>query len=176
MPAAFPKAADVTLIAVQYTRRLSTSPVKTITKVILSSCVGIPAAAVAFFGWAAFGDHSETGIHRPSVDWLPQTASDISFYRNSNIESILAYEFHISKSDFKALARERGWPVKAPEQRASVIRYTQCLPFGAPHRNEPFAAATSDGLFFEERRPNGGGITVLFDDANSMAYVFKSNR
>jgi hypothetical protein len=150
--------------------------VKTITKVILGSCVGIPVAAVAFFGWVGFGDHSETGVHRPSVDWLPQTASDISFYRNSNIGNILAYEFHISKPDFEALARERGWPVKPPEQGASVIRYTQCLPSGHPYRNEPFAAETSDGLFFEDRRPNGGGITVLFDNASSTAYVFTSNR
>jgi hypothetical protein len=150
--------------------------VKTISKVILSSCVGIPVASVALFSWAAFGDQSETGFHRSSVDWLPETASDISFYRNSNIANILAYEFHISKPDFEALAGERGWRVKPLEQRASVIRYTQCLPSGHHQRTEPFAAAASEGLFFEDRRSNGGGISVLFDGANSMAYVFKSNR
>lgn len=148
---------------------------KTIAKVIIASCVGIPAAAVRFFFWAAFGDHIETGFHRPSVDWLPRTASDISFYRNNNIANVLAYEFHIFKPDFEILARERGWPVKPPEQRASVIRYTQCLPKGHPQRTGPFRIY-SDGLYFDDLRPNGGGITVLFDDANSMAYVFQSNR
>ena len=145
-------------------------------KVVLFTCLGIPAAAVGLVGWAMFGDHIEIGIHRPSVDWLPHTASDISFYRNTNMANFLAYEFHISKPDFETLAHERSWPVKPPEGRVSVARYTQCLPDGHPQLIEPLEAETYDGLFFELRHQNGGGITVLYDETSSMAYVFKSNR
>lgn len=149
---------------------------RTATKVVLVACICIFAAAVAFFSWGAFGDHSETGFRRPHVDWLPPAASDISFYRSSNIANVLAYEFHIARPDFEALAREQGWPVKPPGRQVFVIRYTQCLPPGHPQRTEPFHAASSAGLFYENRRANGGAITVLYDDATSTAYVFQSNR
>ena len=123
----------------------------------------------------------ETGFHLASVDWLPPTASDISFYRNSNIGNVLACEFHISKADFEALARERGWLVKPLYDLPSVdeesaYRYTEYLPDGHPQRREPFKATISEGLFFEDRHKNGGGITVLYDEAHSMAYVDSSNR
>ena len=146
---------------------------KTITTVVLI----LVAAGIAF--WEVFGDHSETGFHCPSVAWLPQTASDISFCRNRGLFSdILIYEFHISKPDFEALARDRNWRVKPTEQQASVIRYTVSLPRGHRLRVPPFEAQASDGLFFSDMRTKGRvtkGVTVLFDDAHSMAYVSKSN-
>lgn len=149
---------------------------KAVTKIILVGCAVTAAGFVAFFGWTAFGDRSETGFHCPSVPWLPQSASDISFYRNSNIGNVQAYEFQISRPDFEALARERGWNVKPMKQEVSIIRYTQCLPSAHIQRTEPFHAMSSSGLFYEDRRPNGGGISVLYDDVKSMAYVFSSNR
>jgi hypothetical protein len=156
-----------------------TKPTPRIVVFIFRAFLGLGLLLVAVFTlfcWAAFRDHIETGFHQHRVDWLPPTATDISFYRNSNLANTLAYEFHISRSDFEALARDRYWPVKPLEQRVSVIRYIQCLPSEHSQSNEPLWAETSVGLFFENRRGNGGGITVLFDDTDSMAYVFQSNR
>ena len=123
-----------------------------------------------------FGDHSEVGIHRLSVDWLPRGATDVSFYRNSNIANFFAYEFRISRADFEALSHERGWLFKPSVHDDSVPRFTQCLPSDHPNRKEPFSASASVGLFYEVRHGNGGGVAVLYDDEKSMAYVFTSNR
>jgi hypothetical protein len=150
--------------------------VKKNTKIVLSACLTIAVTGVAFFLWAAFGDHSEMGVHRSRVDWLPATASDISFYRNTNISGVRVYEFRISRQDFEALAKEEGWAVKPFQEKKVVVRYTQCLPANHPDQKPPFYAESSTGLFFEERHANGGGISVLYDTGIGMAFVDRSNR
>jgi len=130
-------------------------------------------------GWAAWtmlGDHSETGFHCAQVDWLPSSASDVSFYRNQTLSFTEIYEFRIPKADFEALARKQNWPLRPAKPEDSVMRFTMCLPSGHPEYRQPFYAMSSKGLFYEYRQSNNGGTAVLFDEATSMAYVDISDR
>jgi hypothetical protein len=131
---------------------------------------------VGVFCWFAFGSHIETGFHERSVDWLPTTATNISYFKNRNIANIETYEFCISGPDFAALAHDRGWAVKLIEKPMSILRYTWWLAAEHPQRMKPFYAEASKGSYYEDRRPNNGGIAVLYNEDSQTAYVDKSNR
>lgn len=131
----------------------------------------------ALFFWAAFGDHPESGTHCAHVDWLPDTASDISYYRNPNIGNNRAYEFRMSLENFLAYAAKQKWAVQPFSGEASVRRHTY---FGqhpgdsADMRN--IRIRSTDGLFYEKRYANGGGVTVLYDKPSGIAYINESSR
>jgi hypothetical protein len=140
------------------------------------------AAAAMFFGLLAtlaFGlaySHPESGVALASVEWLDSRASDISFYRANDFSGNFAYEFRIGGDDFATLARERGWQVGPLTEHRNVMRYTFFLPETDSRRQKPFSVEFDSGLFYESRRPNGGGITVLYDTNASRAYVSQSSR
>jgi hypothetical protein len=60
--------------------------------------------------WSMFAKRSETAENIDTVDWLPTSVSNISYYVNKNISGIVACEFIISESDFLDFAMKHGWP------------------------------------------------------------------
>lgn len=144
----------------------------------------VSGAAVAslFFGLLAvlaFGlvySRPDSGVALASVEWLDSRASDISFYRANDFSGNLAYEFQISREDFAAVAKERGWQVAPLTEHRSIMRYTFFIPETDAHRQKPLSVELDGGMIYESRRPNGGGITVLYDTNASRAYVSQSSR
>ena len=68
-----------------------------------------------------------------SVDWLPPSATDISYYKRDGFGWIKNYECYIPEDDFLSLAAKKGWKL---EEKENV-------------------------LFYEKRHSNGGGVTAL---------------
>ena len=132
-----------------------------------------------FAAWLAFGfadSHPESGTGLTSVEWLDSRASDISYLRSKDPGGVFVYEFHITSTDFDALAKERDWHMVPQGGLCSILRYTFFLPETDARRQKPLIADVKKGLFFENRHSNGGGITVLYDTNALRAYVFQSSR
>jgi hypothetical protein len=126
--------------------------------------------------------HFEAGEDLSSVDWLPKSASRVSYYKSYGFT---AYEFDISESDFKKWSR---WDVNEIGEPVTVLRYTyfaRRLPPLDPNpsqseldrANEHYMTSYAEvyrGLFHEHRRSNGGGVTLAYDRVRGRAY-FQSN-
>jgi hypothetical protein len=148
-------------------------------KWVLVSGAGVTGLFLGLLALLAFGfanSRPESGIGLVSVGWLDSRASDISYYRANDFGGAFAYEFRITLTDFKALARERGWQITPFDAHRSTMRYTFFLPETDARREKPLFAEVERGILFESRRPNGGGITVLYDTNALRAYVFQSSR
>lgn len=134
---------------------------------------------VGFLAFIAFGlaySHPESGTGLSSVGWLDSKASDISYYRANDFGGAFAYEFRISIVDFETLARERSWQIAPLTEPRHTMRYSFFLPESDARRQTPQFAEVERGLFYEKRRPNGGGVTVIYDTNTLRAYVFQSSR
>lgn len=145
-------------------------------KIVIGGGVAALAVGFALFVWLPSNPAAEMGFHKATLEDLPPSASDISFYRDRGFGGVFLCEFTISKINFEALARSRGWNVETLTQEKSMPRYTEVLPEGHPAKLPPYRVKASSGLFFEHRQPNNGGISVLYDDHTSMAYIFWSHR
>jgi hypothetical protein len=89
-----------------------------------------------------------TGKHVDSVDWLPSSATDISYYKRDGFGWIKDYECSISEHDFLSLAEKEGWKLQEEKNR----------------------------LFYEKRYPNGGGVTVYYDKHSKRLSVQSNHR
>jgi hypothetical protein len=89
-----------------------------------------------------------TGKHLDSVDWLPPSATDISFYKRDGFGWIKNYECTIPEDDFLKLAEKEGWKLQEEEK---VLSY-------------------------EKRHPNGGGATVRYHRESQRLSVQSNHR
>ena len=65
------------------------------------------------------------GEHVPSVHWLPDSASDICFYKSKQLE---VYEFNIDPREFRNWAQSRGMSLRRLSGSEVVSRYKAYLP------------------------------------------------
>jgi len=106
---------------------------------------------LSFSGLFFFAFHTGepiTGKHVESVDWLPPSATDISYYKRDGFGWIKDYECSIPEDDFLSLAAKAGWKLQEEENL----------------------------LFYEKRHPNGGGVTVYYDKHAKRLSVQSSHR
>jgi len=108
--------------------------------------------------------HVETGENVQSVDWLPASATNISFYKS---HSRTAYEFDIPESDFIDWA---WWNLKPITKPVRVVRYYY---FSSPDAPD---ATVTEGLHYVIERANGGGVWVAYDRKIGRAYYFACQR
>jgi hypothetical protein len=147
----------------------------------------IAAAIIAFVAMLLLGYHGltycETAENVQSVSWLPEGATNISYYRSYRFT---AYEFDISEEGFQEWAKRWGQvqPIKDPVR---VNRFSTLI---QPPSNvstssigqmevsgteiDPATATISDGYFYEKRQSNGGGVCVAYNSKAKRAY-FQSN-
>ncbi len=81
-------------------------------------------AVLAFSGFLAghlVGEDIRFAEHVDRVNWLPETASNISYHF---IRDMTAYEFDIQKEDFLELAKSRFWKVSEITEPFTIKRYT----------------------------------------------------
>ena len=106
---------------------------------------------LSFSGLFFFAFHTGepiTGKHVDSVDWLPPSATDISYYKRDGFGWIKDYECSIPEDDFLSLAAKKGWKLREEDHV----------------------------LFYEKRHPNGGGVTVYYDKDSKRLSVQSSHR
>jgi hypothetical protein len=114
--------------------------------------------------------HFELAENVLAVDWLPPSASNVSYYKSY---SCTAYEFNIPESDFRSWA---WWELKEITGPVEVRRYSFFAKGQHGLRPDPFddVAVVSNGLYYEARQSNGGGVSVAYDRAATRAF-FQSN-
>ena len=89
-----------------------------------------------------------SGEHLDSVDWLPPNATDISFYRRDGFGWIKNYKCSVPEDDLFELAAKEGWELEMD----------------------------GNGLFYERRYPNGGGVTVRYNRDTRRLSVQSNHR
>ena len=112
--------------------------------------------------------HVETAESVKRVDWLPPTASNVSYYKSYGYT---AYEFEMSEADFRCWARFEVKPITSKVQinRFSYMtRDSSALDLNSPDERwkrweEAGTATVTDGLYYSERRSNGGGVSLAYD-------------
>jgi len=114
--------------------------------------VGLFIVAITFFtGFFMLAFRTGEPIaekHLESVDWLPSGAKDISYYERKGFGWIKNYDCLIPEDDFLELAEKEGWKLQAEK----------------------------NVLFYENRYPNGGGVTVNYDTDLQRLSVKSSHR
>lgn len=120
--------------------------------------------------WMLCGNHSSSGEHLASYELLPETASDISFYRNQNFGDIFIADFAISETEFirwsnsfKLQPEVIGEPRTIQDARAFSRGNT------AGHH------IIEHGLYISRRHRNGGGVDLAYNRDNGRGYISKSH-
>lgn len=144
--------------------------------------VSLAFSGIFVFGWLGIGAwenaNPEQGENQARVDWLPENASDISYYR---AYSWKAWEYSMNESDFREAAtrynlREITEEQVIPRYSWWTFRNTN----NAKNYKDFFAeeskhyAKVRNGLFASERQADGGGFQLVFDRDQSRVY-FQSN-
>ena len=146
-------------------------------------------AVIAFAFWfvrsAYLGfTEIETAESVESVDWLPASATNISYYRSY---MNTAYEFDIDESGFRKWSR---WDVAEITEPVGLSRY---LAFSTPAPQEPAnpteekqiaftnayynrGVTITDGLYYGNTQTNGGGVWVGYDRGKGRAYYQSAPR
>ena len=126
----------------------------------------------------------ETGECVSSVPWLPDTASNVSYYRTY---MNTAYEFDMEEDDFRDWSR---WELKEISDPITVRRY---LSFSSPppavasnlpadelsrRADQPLrrSVRVTDGLCHVFVQDNGGGIWLAYDRRKGRAYYRSAPR
>ncbi len=111
--------------------------------------------------------HPESGENKSHVDWLPTSASNISYFKTY---SYTAYEFNISEEDFIAWTDEENLiEISNP---ISIERFNFHETYFPSAEN---TTTVSNGLWWETPpRGNGGGTRIAFDRDTRTAY-FQDN-
>jgi hypothetical protein len=87
---------------------------------LFCTILGLPLAILYFLK-----STPEYGEHLPQVNWLPDYASDISYYHS---EQVQVYEFKISPADFKRWAQSSNMTVQELSRQEILSRYNAYLP------------------------------------------------
>lgn len=126
-------------------------------------CLLITFVSVFFCGCGV-----DSGENEKSVSWLPESASDVSYYL---VYGSWAYEFRITESDFLEWAKENDWPPeKIAGEPVSITRYTRMM-----HQDDT-RKIIKDGYYFENLQENGGGTYVAYDTNTNYAYFYRQAR
>jgi hypothetical protein len=130
--------------------------------------------------------HPEVGENVKSVDWLPQEAQNISYYKTY---SYTAFEFDISEEGFRKWAAR--WDFKKIETPAGISRYNRMMlkmpKFDSKDADKSMKeyeeykskvnAAIVNGYYYRTPpRGDGGGMYVAYDTDKGRAYFQSSPR
>ena len=99
------------------------------------------------------------GENVPSVGWLPDYASNVSFYRSDQVQ---VYEFEVTPDDFKRWAQSSGMRVRRLLEEAVLSRYRAYLPTPREVAAKP---VSPDGeVTLEEFEAWQNAISIRIDD------------
>ncbi len=101
---------------------------------------------LAVYFYASSG--ADFGENVPKVSWLPNYATDISFYRSKQVQ---VYEFQINADDFRIWAGQSGMTIQRITAPETLSRYKAYLPTPEGASGEPM---TPDGSIRLEQFQN----------------------
>ncbi len=114
-------------------------------------------------------------MHLARVDWLPVEASDISYAQKDGMGWLQSYECSLPRETLDKLAQTEGWKLEAKENISTGLRSTLGLP-ALREIDGMKVDLVPKALFYEDRKPNGGGVTVIYDLELGRLFVSKSHR
>jgi hypothetical protein len=110
-----------------------------------------------------------------SVEWLPGSASDISYYQTEGFGWTKIYECTMEEDPVREFAAGNRWVLEEKEYAFMSGRNLLGLsPLKEPDNDETDFAGKI--LFYEDRASNGGGITVIYDRDRKRLFVNESHR
>ena len=142
-------------------------------KKLKSVIIFIGASLLVFAGGYAYSSikpQYKYGENVESVSWLPESASNISYYIHY---WHTAYEFDISKEDFMKWVKSKyDAPIKI-KTPVKINRYNRFdlsnkIPYITIDYSKMYKINT--GYMYEDLFPNGGCVRIIFDSENSRAY------
>ena len=105
-------------------------------------------AFTAMFYVAFSTGEPETGEHEASVEWLPASATDVTYYRREGFGWIRNYDCLIPEADLLKFAEQMGWKLEGE----------------------------GDVLFYGKWYPNGGGTAVNYNRTTQRLTVRSNHR
>ncbi len=146
-------------------------------KILVASAAGILAALAGLMLLGSFGFSGRTvkGQHVAQVDWLPKTASDITYIMNTGgLFPWLCFECSMSWEAVQAFAGTKGWKFTEQKGYTTGLRLALHLP---PVRKVDGAALDYYplALVYENRKGNGGGVTAIYDPELQRLFVHQSS-
>jgi hypothetical protein len=147
------------------------------TKILVTVAAGILVAFVGLAFLASFGFSGRTvkGRHVAGVDWLPNTANDITYIKNSGgLFPWVCFECSMSPEAVRAFGEEKGWKFTEEKGYSTGLRLALQLP---PVRKVDGAALDyyPMALVYENRKGNGGGVTAIYDPELRRLFVHQSS-
>ncbi|HBC88189.1 MAG TPA: hypothetical protein DCZ94_14660 [Lentisphaeria bacterium] len=123
------------------------------------------------FGWFMFGDHSsfETGLKK--YELLPDSAHDITVFKNPNISGMFLCDFSIDEEGFKDYSEKQKWKVEEIKDLKDLFT-AKAFHEGTPNERHKI----KNGLYYSKIAANGGGVTVGYDRDNGRGYISRSSR
>lgn len=110
---------------------------------------------IAIYFYASSGP--DYGENVPSVSWLPNYATDVSYYRSKQVQ---VYEFNISAEDFKTWAGQKGMEVQRVTTPEILSRYKAYIPSPESESAEPAVPQGAASIEQFEDWQNQISITV----------------
>ena len=119
--------------------------------------------------WGA--EHIYRGKHLVHVNWLPAEASDVTYAEREGLGWFRCYECSLSKEGLDRMAKKEGWKLEPK----SDVRIGLRRVLGLPALKETGEDLVAKALFYVNRGPNGGGITVIYDLDAGRLFVHESH-
>lgn len=113
-----------------------------------------------------FHSSEETVYHLDTVDWLPDSASDISFHKRGGFGWLKVYNCKMKKSDFMRFADKNKWDLR--EEKAERIFRQYVI--------SKEDIVINHSLVYINTHNNNGGTSVMYDIENERLYVSQSHR
>src|SRR5690625_1313300 len=133
---------------------------------------------ILFLILAFVGCSSEPEIRKnvDFVEWLPGNASEISYYSRDGFGWFRFAEGTMAEENFRSFAASNGWDLEEKENVSVNMRSV----LGEPPLREVQEGIemdmVRDALVYEDRKPNGGGMTWVFDRETDRFYFNESHR
>lgn len=122
-----------------------------------------------------FGDREVYISGAAGHELAPPSARQIEYYELRNISGLVSVTYLVGEEEFRKFASEQGWVLEPGSLGGNSHRawFPQDWAEGSRSETRP---PIEQCLFYEARRANGGGITVIYDMASSRAIINKSSR
>lgn len=124
--------------------------------------------------------HPEFGEHVDHVSWLPDGATDASYYQSY---SFTAAEFKISENDFKNNTNS-SWVFTEIVKPETIERYNYFPESDRYYKSHPdfdskaydefqkrINATVTNGIVAQKRQSNGGGYHAVYDRDTGIGYI-----
>lgn len=140
---------------------------------ITSAAILVAVVALLFFASRSFSGTKEAKQHVAHVNWLPEEATDVTYVKRDGVFPFICFECFLPRQAMENLAKTKGWNLSEKKDYSTGLRSTLELPpvrkvEGMEIDFYPLA------LVYEDRKGNGGGITVIYDPEIQRLFVLQS--